>query len=522
MSQSKERVYFNKHRDNLIHFSRTHLKIKAADSRVIPLTLNKAQEYLHKFIEDLQSKHGMVRLLIVKARKLGCSTYVAARFYHKTTMFTNKSAYIMAHDVPTSSELFNMVNYFYDHTTPAFRHEKEVSNKKELKFAGIDGRYTVGTAGSGDIGRGFTIQYLHGSETAFWPHAEDIRGGLINAVPNQRDTEIILESTANGMNGMFYEMVMQAIAGKGKYHVVFLPWFWHEDYHDSVLEGFQLTGEEQELKELHQLTNTQIVWRRNKIEELGSIWLFKQEFPSNIQEAFQASGNPFISNEVIMKARKSRYLDKYAPLIITCDPSGDGGNRTVIGFRRGKELVRYYSWDQLGQMETVGKLAQYINKYQPDAVFIDRGYGLGIIDRLHELGFRQVIGVDFGGKPLKDIYLNKRAEMIFETRGWLEEGGSIPDNDEIHADLACMPQEKLTSSGKFKFPPKKEIMEEFGKSPDIFDMLALSFAFPVYPKKRLEERYQKRFETKGGMVMAEKKRGQKKNKEFLTTYRGLR
>ena len=67
------------------------------------------------------------------------------------------------------------------------------------------------------------------------------------------------------------------------------------------------------------------------------------------------------------------------------------------------------------------------------------------LDRLRELGYGdRVQGVHFNERCLyPDVYLNKRAEIIIELAKWLNGGDvRIPDDDEVHADFACIPLDK--------------------------------------------------------------------------------
>jgi hypothetical protein len=61
-----------------------HLKIRPKVGPLTPLVLNPAQLELHRQIEAQRAKTGRVRIIVLKARQLGVSTYVAARLYHKT------------------------------------------------------------------------------------------------------------------------------------------------------------------------------------------------------------------------------------------------------------------------------------------------------------------------------------------------------------------------------------------------------------------------------------------------------
>ena len=104
------------------------------------------------------------------------------------------------------------------------------SSAKELYFDGLDSGYKVGTAGNKSVGRGTTIQYFHGSEVAFWPHASEHAKGILQAVPDARDTEIILESTGNGIGNYFHQQWQLAERGESEYQAIFVPWYWQTEY----------------------------------------------------------------------------------------------------------------------------------------------------------------------------------------------------------------------------------------------------------------------------------------------------
>jgi hypothetical protein len=111
-------------------------------------------------------------------------------------------------------------------------------------------------------------------------------------------------------------------------------------------------------------------------------------------------------------------------------------------------------------------------------VFIDEGNGGGVIDRLRQLG-HEVMGVHFGGKAGRPRYVNKRTEMWFEMRDWITSGGVIPNDMGLKQDLAT-PTYKFTSAQDvYSLESKDEIKKRIGRSPDVGDALALTFAFPV-------------------------------------------
>src|SRR3546814_15036123 len=93
------------------------------------------------------------------------------------------------------------------------------ANSKELKFDKLDSGYTVATAGSDTVGRGETLQAAHLSEVGLWPKgkAKDIMNGLLQAIPNEDDTFVFVESTARGMSGPFYDAWKAAVSETSGY-----------------------------------------------------------------------------------------------------------------------------------------------------------------------------------------------------------------------------------------------------------------------------------------------------------------
>ncbi len=511
--------------NDLRFFAKNVLKIKTKDGTTKPLAFNTSQEFLHEALEKQLATLGRVRALILKGRQQGCSTYVAGRYYHKATRKHDKNVFILCHEAETTKKLFKMALKYHEDSPEPLRPIAKISNRRELEFKDINAEYAVGTAGNEDVGRGGTVQLFHGSEVAFWEKTDGIETGVLQSIADISGTEIILESTANGMTNMFYRKCMAALEGKSDYILIFIPWFWQNEYQRDVPPDrvMELSEEEQEYKALYELTNEQMYWRRAKIVEFDTSkatkgkggWKFKQEYPGNVMEAFQTSGETLIPAQSIMRARKSIITDTHAPLIIGVDP-GRKKDRTVLSYRRGRvflepDIMEFDSKDTQIQMKIAGMVARKIEELNPDMVFIDTGEGWGVVDRLHELGYgRLVKGIEFGSGAIENtIYLNKRAEMWCALRDWLNrESGevSIPDSNLIQKDLMSMPDEITTSTGKIKMMDKKTIIKEYGMSPDIADSMAVTFAFPVR-KRNLDGQFTNR----------QIKRKQGKQKSSLTT-----
>ncbi len=472
-------------KDDFAHYANRCLKIRAKSGAVVPLKLNRVQAYLHRRLEAQLAETGRVRALILKGRQQGCSTYVEGRYYWRVTHQRGVRAFILTHEQEASNNLFEMAERFHAHCPPVIRPHIGAANAKELHFDRLDSGYKVGTAGTKGVGRSSTVQFFHGSEVAFWPFAETHAAGVLQAIPEQPGTEIILESTANGIGNFFHAQWQAAEAGTSDYIAIFIPWFWQSEYRKPVPEGFQPSQAESEYQSAYRLDLEQIAWRRAKIAELKDEWLFRQEYPATAAEAFQSSGaDGLIAPSLVTKARGAEAAAS-GPLVVGVDPARFGDDRTAIVRRRGRQAFGLESHVRLDTMAVAGLVARIIEGEAPKRVFIDVvGLGAGVVDRLNELGYGQVVeAVNGGERPLnRDRYLNRRAEMWALLREWLADaaGVQVPDSDSLHADL-CAPSYGYDSAGRLRLERKEEMKARGLRSPDEADALALTFAAPVAP-----------------------------------------
>jgi hypothetical protein len=466
---------------NLPIFAKLFLKIVNDEGELVPLEFNATQHILHKTAEEQLARTGMVRLMVPKGRKQGVSTYVAARFFHKALFNPHKTVYVISHHSQTTSVLFSFIRKYYDNLPDQFKSKLLIDNTKELQFENFS-RYIVATAGEGEIGRGTTPQYLHGSEVASFENPDAVQSGILQAVSLAPGTEIFLESTAKGVGNLFHSLCTKALERMGEYELCFLPWFVHERNNLPAPIGFQANAEEQELRRRYNLTNDQLYWRRIKSSAFDSPTVFMREFPATVEEAFRASGESFFDSELIFNARKSTLSpDESLPLVIGVDPARKG-DRTVIVSRRGRYVYPIQVYTEMDEMRLASIVATLINQKNPKKVFIDTGLGYGTIDRLHELGFRSIVqAVNFGERASQpDVFKNKRSEMAHALKDWFNDGDvSIPDTDELEVDLMCIPESLNDSSGRLLIESKDNIKKKLRKSPDIFDALCLTFAYPV-------------------------------------------
>ena len=95
-------------------FAETFFKIRKKNGSVEPFILNRAQQYIHKRLEDQLKETGKIRAVILKGRQQGCSTYVQARYFHKTITTRGIKTFILTHEAAATKNLFetrNILNY---------------------------------------------------------------------------------------------------------------------------------------------------------------------------------------------------------------------------------------------------------------------------------------------------------------------------------------------------------------------------------------------------------------------------
>ena len=475
---------------DLPFFAENALKLRPKAGPLEPFVFNAAQRVLHDKLEQLKATTGVVRVLVLKARQLGISTYVAGRFFHRTIGNPGLRTIIIGHERRASSNLFGIVKRFYDHMDET-RPSIGTSNAEELVFDQLDSGYIVSVATNEGTGRSATAQQLHASEAAFWADLPLQAASLMQTVPDIPGTEIIIESTANGYND-FHTMWRKAEAGESEFVPVFLPWSIEPGYRKPVAPDFVMDGEEKKLAELYGLDAEQINWRRAKISQLGSADYFSQEYPLTPSEAFISSSfDSFIPASLVIRARKEK-VEAYGPLIIGVDPAGMGADRTSVAWRKGRCILKVESRRNVDTMETVGWIQKIIREEKPAKVNIDvGGLGVGIYDRLCETSSnRRVLNaVNFGGKPVEPPPLdetgkpaggpaNRRAEMWSNLKTALEGGRfCLPDKESLQADLVSCGY-KFNSEGKLLLESKQDMRKRGVPSPDEADAVALCFSEP--------------------------------------------
>ncbi|MGI9250240.1 MAG: hypothetical protein ACR2PR_03465 [Pseudohongiellaceae bacterium] len=496
---------FQKLKNDFTHYAPRCLLIRTKDAGLQPFALNDAQAILHQVAEEQLAAEGMVRIVVLKGRQQGCSTYIEGRFYWKVTHRFGQRAYILTHESDATANLFAMVARYHENAPDEVRPETDRDSGKELNFNRLDSGYKVGTAGTKGTGRSSTIQFFHGSEVAFWPHAETHATGVMQAVPDTpgSETEVWLESTSDGMGNYFHQTWVRAVAGLNGFRAVFIAWFLQSEYTRPVPEG-GVTFDDDELLLMEEfgISEGHMLWRRHKVAELkNGEDDFKREYPNTPEEAFESAGYRQLikASDVRRAVDNGRQLledgrpaiEARGPLVLGVDPARFGDDRLAMCLRQGRVAFDIVAYTQkLDQMEIVGLVRQILDAFPIDACFIDVGMGVGVIDRLRELGYENVREVNFGGSAFnKNNYTNRRNEMWQEMADWFDDEhvalfqGDAVDDYQAKVEAAtmdlCAVEYKFNSRNQKVLEEKDQTKARIGVSPDMGDALALTFAEPV-------------------------------------------
>lgn len=324
--------------DALVHYlARSSLRIRNRSGRSVPLIANRVQK-------EFERRRGQQNI-VLKARQLGVSTWIAARFFLKTVLIPGTLTVQVVHTQAAAESLFQIVHRFYrllpEDTLASLQTVR--ANVRQLVFPAIDSEYRVETAGDRNAGRGLTISNLHCSEVARWPgRAEETLQGLRAALAPEG--ELVLESTPMGASGCFWKAWQGAPEAGLVQH--FFPWWWERAYVAKAVARESLTEQESALMASQGLTLRQIGYRRQIQANFSE--LSRQEYAENPQECFMVSGECYFDAEVIGKrlslvpdpvvTRMAGKLCIWFPpqagrdYVIAVDPAGGGadGDYSVV------------------------------------------------------------------------------------------------------------------------------------------------------------------------------------------------
>lgn len=198
--------------------------------------------------------------------------------------------------------------------------------------------------------------------------------------------------------------------------------------------------------------------------------------------------NALLGIEDVEAAMKRFYRQdsyEWAQKRIGVDVARFGDDRTVLFPRHGVQAFSPIVMRVQNTMQIAGRIVLSINKWAPDGdilVFIDDSghWGHGVVDSLTTGGY-PVRAVVAEAQAFDPRYYNRRAEMGFGLADWVKAGGALPSEPkELVAELTASTY--TFHKGKLMIEPKDQVKRRLGRSPDLADGLAETFAEPDMPR----------------------------------------
>ncbi|MBX9724191.1 MAG: hypothetical protein K2X81_22475, partial [Candidatus Obscuribacterales bacterium] len=297
--------------------------------------------------------------LILKARQLGISTFVCLLFLDRCLFNSNQHAGIIAHTREDAEAMFRRVKFAYDSLPPELKAARPINtdNIRELQLSN-GSSLRVGTSM-----RSSTLQYLHISEfgkicAKFPDKAREIVTGSLNAL--SAGQFVFVESTAEGREGYFYEMVKEAqkLQDSGKkltsldFKLHFFPWWAEKAYRIASQDLTMSTELSTYFNALEASLNVRLdpeqrAWYVKRALTQGDD--MKREYPSTPDEAFEASNEGLYYGRQMSEARQQGrlrkvYYDANVPVHSSWDLGYNDATSVWLFQQCGQEihLLEYY------------------------------------------------------------------------------------------------------------------------------------------------------------------------------------
>ena len=316
------------------------LTIPDVSGKIVPFILKPQQKAM------LYNRTG--RDITVKGRQTRASSLILARNLRRMTTGEGLQCLTMTQDDQTTDTFRARIkHHLKDLAQNGLEYKIETDNDSELVLGGFGNRYMWGSGMESVAGRAYTGHIVHLSEFAHWPDrsTRKLIGGILPSIPGYPFGQLDIESTPNGAEGMYYEMVQDSKAyhEDGEFTTHFYAW-WEEaryragtevgvcdlvftkEQYEKLCHNFEPSEIEMQLMKEFGLDMGQIIWRRvTKRTQDKTDAPFLQEYPEGLKGCFlQAGGNYFATPGGI------NFLEQYA---ISVTPARE--LKTSLPFRAG-------------------------------------------------------------------------------------------------------------------------------------------------------------------------------------------
>ena len=262
-------------------------------NKLIPFVMNGEQEEL---LDALMTHK---RIVVCKARQIGCSTLLRAYFLWRTYVQSEPTRHaIISYTRDSADHLHSIDKSFYFSLPKPLQRKLKKSSSRTLQFKDTEAELRSFTGGGkGGATRSFTFSSAHISEFAFFDNQDEL---LANSIASVGEGQVIIETTTNGPGDAYHRLCMAAPSNG--WHVCFFPWYRHKHYKKKSMFGQNgvppMTAEETHMMGVLGLQKQQMYWRRRQISTMG-IEKFKREFPTTMDEAFMTSSDVYFPTDIL-------------------------------------------------------------------------------------------------------------------------------------------------------------------------------------------------------------------------------
>ncbi len=421
-------------------------------SAIVPFKLHAMQQhYLRRRTK---------RDVMVKARRMGASSVIDGIIFHAALTTPNFRGLDVTHNDEATQQRRENYLLFLENLPAELRPEVGKDTKHHLVLPDHKASIRYSTSGQDVVGRGDQFHIVRGTEVSRWPreYIDDNTSGISEAA---RYGSIAYESTPNGRQGFFYELVEGARLGENEFKLHFYQWWW--DPRNSLPAGhgraredvkaaeFELQEDEIELMAKHGLNRDQIRWRRTKMRESAMQrqdgMMFFQEYPEDVIQCFIASGETAFNREAISwyltQCTDPPFKEHDGKVKIWRKPRTDG--IYVLSADVGTAQTRHGSFSAAAMKnhkdgkydlsikarvpvaEFARLLVEYATQYNMALLAVERNaYGIAVLEHIRRLGY-----------PSEKIYKHRNPNMPRKAPlpGWYTTSANRDDMLENLAEL---------------------------------------------------------------------------------------
>jgi hypothetical protein len=446
----------------------SRLKIRAKSGETVPYVMSPGGRKLNRAIRKQEAAGLPVRIVCLKASQVWMSSSTATEIFRRVPFFPGRRALVLADSEFHSDLVFDYYqqyrksyeqNPYGEELDAAIRLPELVKDtERHIRWAN-DSSIMVGTAANVDIVRAAPFMWLQLSEAAFYRSLSALMTGAMQRVPQSPHSGVIVETTANGQGGDFYDLWNLAVSGKSGWLAVFFAYWEHPEnrmdpatlgYKDAAAFQSSLTRLEWQEQKKYNLTLHQLAWRRYAIETLceGSLDRFQQEHPGSPEEAFVATGRTIFDMAAVGRLQAIREcprgrleaIDTGTEKRVQFLPNEDGrgelqiyrmprvGGRYIIGSdhaegidpsrKAGGKSDPDFCSASVGDADTGEQVAKIKGRYEPGP-WAERLYWLGrfynwayMVPEAKAVGkavIERLLAMEGTGYPVELIYSRQRA-----------------------------------------------------------------------------------------------------------------